>query len=368
MKLIRSNFFAVLCLMGATVMGTLWVKGQVERHEHEGFSRAIAPRPKLSNQELTTISLFETTSPSVVHIESITMRRDFFSLNLMKIPAGTGTGFIWDSEGHIVTNYHVIHQANAVQVILSDQSTWNAELIGAEPDKDIAVLKIDAPKEKLRPIKMGESADLRVGQNVLAIGNPFGLDQTLTTGVISGVGREIEAVTGRTISGVIQTDAAINPGNSGGPLLDSSGRVIGVNTAIFSPSGSYAGVGFAVPVDVVNRMVPQIIQHGAVIKPVLGITLADDSLLGRRKLEGVLVMNVVEGSGAAQAGMKPTRRDRYGRVLLGDLIIEIDGIKVKDSNDLHQVLEKRKIGDTVQLKVQRPDSVETLSVKLMASQ
>ncbi|MEM1296295.1 MAG: trypsin-like peptidase domain-containing protein, partial [Verrucomicrobiota bacterium] len=231
-----------------------------------------------------------------------------------------------------------------------------------------AVLKIDAPKEKMRPINVGSSSDLRVGQSVFAIGNPFGLDQTLTTGVISGLGREIEAVTKRTIEDVIQTDAAINPGNSGGPLLDSAGRVIGVNTAIFSPSGAYAGVGFAVPVNVVNRIVPQLIEHGRVIKPVLGIEIANDAVLRRQGIEGVLVMEVVAGSGAAQAGIRGTTRDNRGQMNLGDLVVEVDGRKIRGSDDLYKALDKRRIGDTVPVKVRRGrDDYLTLNVLLTAS-
>ncbi len=362
MKPIRRNWLAASGLAAAALMGTLWLMGQ-------GQPRAIAPRADLLPNEVATINLFETTSPSVVHIESIAVRRDFFTLNLTKIPAGTGTGFIWDKHGHVVTNYHVIREANAAKVILSDQSTWNAKLVGAEPDKDLAVLKIDAPEAKLKPITVGTSSDLRVGQSVFAIGNPFGLDQTLTTGVISGLGREIQSVSGRTIENVIQTDAAINPGNSGGPLLDSSGRVIGVNTAIFSPSGAYAGVGFAVPVNVVNRMVPQLIQHGRVIKPVLGIEIANDALLSRQGVDGVLVMDVVEGSGAEKAGILPTRRDRRGEVILGDLVVEVDGRKIKNSEDLFKALDRRKVGDTVAVKVRRgAKEIVTMQVLLTASQ
>ena len=303
----------------------------------------------------------------MVHIESIAVRRDVFTMNVMKIPAGTGTGFIWDNKGHVITNFHVIQGASAVQVILSDRTTWNADLVGAEPDKDIAVLKIAAPENTLRPIKVGASGDLKVGQNVLAIGNPFGLDQTLTTGVISGLGREIESVTGRTIRGVVQTDAAINPGNSGGPLLDSSGRIIGINTAIYSPSGAYSGVGFAVPIDEVNRVVPQLIQFGRITRPVLGITTADENVVQNANIEGILVLNLIEGGGAAEAGIQPTRRDRYGRILLGDIIESVDGKKVKDSNDLYDVLEGHKVGDTVPVVVRRGNERLTIQVKLSES-
>jgi S1-C subfamily serine protease len=327
----------------------------------------------LSPDELSNINIFETSSPSVVHIQSTaTVRRDMFSMNVTRIPAGSGTGFIWDQQGHIVTNFHVVQQQIedarfSLEVILNDQSSWAAEVVGHEPDKDVAVLKIKAPAEKLRPLKLGTSTDLRVGQRVLAIGNPFGLDQTLTTGVISGLGREIESVSGRTIQGVIQTDAAINPGNSGGPLLDSSGRLIGVNTAIYSPSGAYAGVGFAVPADEVNRVVPQLIEFGRVIRPVLGITLADDAILRRIGGEGALVINVQPGSGAQKAGLQPTTRDNRGRVNLGDIIVRVDDKEIADSNDLFTVLDRKAIGDTVKVTVIRRGKEVTVPITLSAS-
>jgi S1-C subfamily serine protease len=221
----------------------------------------------LTDDERETIALFEQASPSVVYITSLSVRRDLFTLNVLEIPQGTGSGFVWDDAGHIVTNFHVIQNADRAQVTLADRSTWVAELVGVAPAKDLAVLRIDAPAAKLRPLPVGSSEDLRVGQTVLAIGDPFGLDQTLTTGVISALGREIESVAQIPIRDVIQTDAAINPGNSGGPLLDSSGRLIGVNAAIYSPSGAYAGIGFSIPVDTVKWVVPELIEHGELRRP-----------------------------------------------------------------------------------------------------
>jgi len=211
--------------------------------------RAITPRGDLAEEEKTTIALFRQASPSVVHITTLAVRQDAFSLDVFQIPQGTGSGFVWDNQGRIVTNFHVIRDADAAQVTLADHSSWKARLVGAYPDKDLAVLMVDAPKDRLHPIAIGTSHDLQVGQRLFAIGNPFGLDQSLTTGIISALGREIESVNRRAIKDMIQTDAAINPGNSGGPLLDSSGRLIGVNTAIYSPSGASAGIGFAIPVD-----------------------------------------------------------------------------------------------------------------------
>jgi S1-C subfamily serine protease len=243
--------------------------------------RTVAARGDLALDEKNTIELFEATSEAVVYITSIELRRNIFSLNIYEIPQGTGSGFIWDKEGRIVTNYHVIEDANRVEVTLSDHSTWKGIVVGVAPDKDIAVLQISAPPEKLSPIAIGESSNLRVGQKVFAIGNPFGLDHTMTTGIVSALGREIQSATGRTIQDVIQTDAAINPGNSGGPLMDSAGRLIGVNTAIFSPTGASAGIGFAVPVDIVNRVVPEIIKYGRAIRPGLGVSIANESIARR---------------------------------------------------------------------------------------
>jgi S1-C subfamily serine protease len=255
-----------------------------------------------------------------------------------------------------VTNFHVIQGASEAQVTLSDQTVWDAKVIGTEPDKDIAVLKINAPKSSLRPLQIGLSSDLRVGQSVLAIGNPFGLDQTLTTGVISGLGREIESVSKRPIQDVIQTDAAINPGNSGGPLLDSSGRLIGVNTAIYSPSGSSAGIGFAVPVDTVNRIVPQIIKYGRAIKPVVGIQLLPDAMARQQRIDGIVIRGVAPGSGAEAAGLEGLLPDRRGNWIIRDVITGIEGKDVSDQNSLYRVLDRFKVGDEVTLTVERPGS------------
>ncbi|HEX2243720.1 MAG TPA: trypsin-like peptidase domain-containing protein [Gammaproteobacteria bacterium] len=283
----------------------------------------------------------------MVHITAITVQRDFFSLNLYQIPEGTGSGFVWDANGNIITNFHVIQNADAAQVTLADQSIWKARRVGVAPDKDLAVLRIDAPANRLRPIPLGTSKDLQVGQSVFAIGNPFGLDQSLTTGVISALGREIESVTRRPIQGVVQTDAAINPGNSGGPLLDSAGRLIGVNTAIYSPSGASAGIGFAIPVDTVNRIVPELIRSGKVTRPGLGIQTAEEQIAQRLGVNGVLIVDVSPGSAAAKAGLRPTRRDASGRVKLGDVITAVDGEKIQSPNDLFLTLEKYRVGDSV---------------------
>jgi S1-C subfamily serine protease len=335
-------------------------------HDETARPGLVTPRGDLGQDETSTIELFKQASPSVVYITSIVLQRDFLSFRALEIPRGTGSGFVWDENGYIVTNFHVIRDAQAAEVTLADGSPWKAVLVGVEPDKDLAVLKIDAPRKRLRPISLGSSFGLEVGQKVFAIGNPFGFDQTLTTGVISGLGREIESVTGRPIQGVIQTDAAINPGNSGGPLLDSSGRLIGINTAIVSPSGAYAGIGFAVPVDVVNRIVPQLIRYGKVDKPILGISIADDSVVRRFEAEGVLILSVARGGPADMAGLRPTRRDVRGRTVLGDLIVAMDNQKVSESKDLFRILDSQNVGDTVRLRVRRPDGEVDVDVTLQA--
>lgn len=328
-------------------------------------ARPVSPRGPLLSEEQAAIAIFEEARASVVYITTLVYQRDFFTFNVQEIPQGTGSGFLWDDEGRVVTNFHVINEAQDVQVTLFDQSKWKAELVGVSPDRDLAVLRIKAPRDKLRPIRVGSSSDLKVGQLVFAIGNPFGLDQTLTKGVISALGREIESLTRRPIKGAIQTDAAINPGNSGGPLLDSAGRCIGVNTAIYSPSGASAGVGFAVPIDIVNRVVPQVIRYGKDIRPGLNIELAEDYQARQIGLKrGVLVLKVGRQSAAAAAGLLPTRFDRYGNIVLGDVIVSIDGRKVDSTNAFYDLLEGYQVGDRVRVGVLRSTQEKTLTIKL----
>lgn len=334
------------------------------RSPSRGAPRAVKARGDLALDELSTIELYTRSSPSVAHITTSVQRRDFLSLNLFEIPQGTGSGFVWDKEGHIVTNFHVIRGANRAEVTLGDQSKWPARLVGTAPTKDLAVLKIDAPAEKLVPVELGDSTDLKVGQKVYAIGNPFGFDQTLTTGIISGLGRELDTPQGSVIKDLIQTDAAINPGNSGGPLLDSAGLLIGVNTAIYSPSGAYAGIGLAIPVDEVNRSVPQLIQHGKIIRPGLGISIVSDHVARQLGVTGVLVDRVPPSSAAGRAGFRPTQVDRYGRVVLGDVIVRIGETQVKTSGDLYAALENHAVGDEVAVTVQRGPGSEELRVTL----
>ena len=357
----------VLVLCGLLILGTLlWSEYRAHREAQTrvtfGVPREVTPRGDLSDIEKSNIAIYKQTMPSVVHITSMSVQRDEWNLNAQEVPEGTGSGFVWDKAGHVVTNFHVIKGADAAHVTLADHTTWSASLVGVAPDKDLAVLRIDAPRDKLVPILVGTSTDLQVGQMAYAIGNPFGLDLTLTTGVISALGREIQSVTKRSIKNVIQTDAAINPGNSGGPLLDSAGRLIGVNTAIYSPSGSNAGIGFAIPVDEVNRVVPQLIKNGKVERPGLGVQVAHDQLarqLGIRK--GALLVRTFKNGPAAKAGLRPTRQDRFGRIQLGDIILAVEDKPIEKANELFDILETYKIGDTVTLTVLRED--EEIQIK-----
>lgn len=329
-------------------------------------ARPTTPRTDLPEAERHRIELFDKASRSVVYITTLAVQADLFSRNVGQTPVGSGSGFVWDRQGHIITNYHVIRDADAARVTLFDRTTYAARLIGVAPEKDLAVLRIEADTDALQPIPIGESSALRVGQDVLAIGNPFGLDQTLTTGVISALGREIESLARLPIRGCIQTDAAINPGNSGGPLLDSAGRLIGVNTQIYSPSGGSAGIGFAIPADEVNWVAPELIQHGRLRRPTLGVQLADPSTERRLGLTGSLVLEVIRGSGAAEAGLRSTRRDRFGQIELGDLITSIDGTPIRSSADVPLALERRQPGETVRVKLRRGRDESEVSIRLSA--
>jgi S1-C subfamily serine protease len=352
----RSNLLPLLIILIALAVVWWYFTKPESPYDPNAEPRPVSARGDLASDEKTTIELFNTVSPSVVYITSIEIRRNLFSLNIYEIPQGTGSGIIWDRDGRIVTNYHVIKGANRVEVTLADHSTWKGIVIGAAPDKDIAVLQISAPPDKLRPIIIGESSNLNVGQKVFAIGNPFGLDQTMTTGIVSALG-------GRTIQDVIQTDAAINPGNSGGPLLDSAGRLIGVNTAIYSPSGASAGIGFAVPVDILNRTVPEVIKYGRLIRPGLGVSIANDRIAKKLGVKGVLLINVQPGSAAEKAGLRGTMRSGDG-IILGDIIESINDRSVNSFDDLRNEFDKYRVGDEVTLGVRRNDKIVRLNVTL----
>jgi len=324
---------------------------------------AVSPDAPLLESERNTIEVFERVSESVVYVANARAPRGDFFFESGRPPQGEGSGFIWDERGHIVTNYHVVHGGERFSVSLSDGTTYDAVLVGVAPRKDLAVLRVDTG-HALRPVELGDSHDLRVGQKVLAIGNPYGLDSSLTTGVISALGREIESIAGTRIEDVIQTDASINPGNSGGPLLDSRGRVIGVTTAIYSASGGSAGIGFAVPAAIVARLVPQLIEHGRVRWAGLGVQVMPDHIAERWGIIGVIVREVLPGSPAERAGLHSMRVDRLGNPLEVDVITAIAGEPVLRVIDLVDRLDDYEPGDTVAVEFLRDSELVTVDVEL----
>lgn len=325
--------------------------------------------PSLASDEQNNIEVYKTIAPGVVYIQSTTTVRDFFGLFSEPVE-GAGSGSIIDDQGDILTNYHVIANAEKLTVSFGGGKNYPAKVVGRDPDTDLAVIRLlESPKEQMTVVPLGDSDKLIVGQKVLAIGNPFGLDRTLTTGVISGLQRPIRAQNLRLIEGAIQTDASINPGNSGGPLLDSHGRMIGINSQIESPSGASAGVGFAIPVNIAKRVVPQLVRNGYVQRPKLGINPRDvESLSGQVRLPvsyGVLIWAVQPGGAAANAGLRGLVQTENGDVELGDIIIAIDGEKVSNNDDLLKILDKHQVGETVSVEVMRNGRHLTVSVKLM---
>ena len=336
-----------------------------------GFSQAAEKVDYLSfatEDETNTTEVFSGASPSVVYVTSTALRRQMFSLNVLEIPQGAGSGFIWDDSGLIVTNYHVVARANKLTVTLSDQQEFEAQVVGLAPERDLAVLRLTDPPEGLVELPLGDSSELSVGRKVLAIGNPFGLDTTLTVGVVSALGREIQSPSGRKIRGVIQTDAAINPGNSGGPLLNSLGQLIGVNTAIYSPSGASAGIGFAIPVNTVREVVPQLIAYGKILRPILGIERASDQWIRRNQIEGVPIVRTYRGFPADDAGMVGARRGNRGDILLGDIIVEVDGQPITNNDDFLSAMERHRVGDTVEITTIRGSSKQSFAVRLTESE
>jgi S1-C subfamily serine protease len=335
------------------------------------FAQADDSREYLSfktEDEANSTEIFQKASPAVVHVTSTALQRSFFTRDVREVPQGSGSGFVWEKNGLIVTNFHVIQNARRLFVELHDKSQWEAEVIGVAPEKDLAVLRIEAPEALLFPLPVGDSGELEVGRKVLAIGNPFGLDTTLTTGVVSALGREIEAPNNRIIRNVIQTDAAINPGNSGGPLLNSLGQLIGVNTAIYSPSGASAGLGFAIPVNTVKEVVPQLISFGRLFRPVIGVELASDRWARRYRIEGVPIVRVFPGLPAAEAGMHGVWTNYRGELVLGDVIIALDDKPVYSSDDYLSFMERKKPGDRVRITTRREEGEKTFEIRLAEPQ
>ena len=362
-RLLLISWLALLLIIGWQFLSSS--RSPVFRPDVE--PRTVTARGDLASDEQATIELFRQASPSVVYISTRRRVIDYWSRDVMSVPQGTGSGFIWDESGHVVTNFHVIEGASEAEVRLNDGRTYNAGLVGASPMHDLAVLRIDVPFDRPPAVPIGTSSDLQVGQKVFAIGNPFGLDYTLTSGLVSALDRTLSERDGVTIRHLIQTDAAINPGNSGGPLLDSAGRLVGINTAIYSPSGAYAGIGFAVPVDTVNRVVPQLISEGEYRGPSLGIVLderVNELIASRTGIKGVVILSVEPGSGADAAGLRGTTMDRSGALLIGDIIKAIDNEAVATVPDIDRILDDRSIGDEVVLTIERAGRELELSVTL----
>lgn len=344
----------------------------------EEVTPTVSPSPALFPTENRIVQLFEKNTYSVVNIFDVTLRPQLNVTGAVEVPEGNGSGVVWDGQGHIVTNYHVIGNSLTrnpspgqvvarVNILASEgvQKNFEGKLVGADRAKDLAVLKVEAPEELLKPILVGQTYLLRVGQQCLAIGNPFGFDHTLTVGVISGLNRDIFSQTGATVSGGIQTDAAINPGNSGGPLLDSKGNLIGINTAIFTQTGTSAGVGFAIPSSTVLKIVPQLIQFGKVFQAGLNVDIAPDLIANQLNVRyGALVLQVPGNSLAAKAGLLPTTRGFAGKIVLGDIIVAVDNIPVKNKAELYKALDDYNVGDQVTLKIQRGSENLELPVTL----
>lgn len=331
--------------------------------------RPVTQRGELSADERATIHLFENLRDSVVYITTRAQVQDFWSRNIFSVPRGTGSGFIWDESGHVVTNYHVIEDASEATVRLANGKDYAATLIGASRMHDIAVLRIKVDHKLSTPLPIGTSHDLKVGQKVYAIGNPFGLDWTLTNGIVSALDRSLTEKNGVTVEHLIQTNAAINPGNSGGPLLDSAGRLIGINTAIYSPSGANAGIGFAVPVDTINRVVPQLIRSGKYTRPVLGIGIDEDinrRLTGILEIKGVVILRVPPGSAAATAGLTGIKAARNGSIVPGDIITAIEGKSVDSVGKLVARLDDFRVGDNIRLTVSRQGKSREVRIILQA--
>ena len=345
---------------GAGISGSVAEQGQTEPQAQ------ASGNARLTEDERNTIEIVRKTRNSVVYITNLQYIRDFFYSSDQPVPRGSGSGYVWDDEGHIVTNFHVIAEGDKFIVSFPNQKQVEAALVGRDPTKDIAVLKLKETVAGLTPVVVGTSRDLQVGQKVIAIGNPFGFDHTVTTGIVSALGRSILGAGDVTIRDMIQTDASINPGNSGGPLLNSSGELIGMNTMIATPTSS--GVGFAIPVDTIRKIVPQLIQSGKVTRPDIGgVSFVRDEFAQRAGITGAVILEVSRGSRAYDEGMRGLYRDNYGRLLIRDVITGIDEMKVKSWDDLFAALDGYKIGDTVTLTVEREGKSRRVTIQLVGA-
>ena len=327
----------------------------------------IQANAQLTEDERNTIDIVRKTKNSVVFITNLQYVRNFFYSSDQPVPQGSGSGFVWDDQGHIVTNFHVIEEGDKFMVSLPNQRQVEAKLVGRDPNKDIAVLKLGEGVPDLTPVRIGTSEDLQVGQKVIAIGNPFGFDHTVTKGIVSALGRSMPGAGGVTIREMIQTDASINPGNSGGPLLDSAGELIGMNTMLASPSGASSGVGFAVPVDTIRKIVPQLIQFGKITEPDLGVTFVHDEYARRAGVRGAVIREVPRDSPAYDAGLRGLSRDNRGRLFIRDIIVGFDETKIASYDDLYNALDGRKIGDTVTLTVDQNGKIRKVQIVLVKS-
>lgn len=364
-RLIRASWASVI----ATALLGVWLAFIPAADGADAASRPITPRGELAADEKSTIELFEKSRDSVVFITTSGEVQDFWSRNTFSVPRGSGSGFFWDESGHVVTNYHVIQNASEATVRLANGKDYKASLVGVSQMHDIAVLKIGIIQKNSLPLPIGTSRDLRVGQKVYAIGNPFGLDWTLTNGIVSALNRSLTEESGATVEHLIQTNAAINPGNSGGPLFDSAGRLIGINTAIYSPSGANAGIGFAVPVDTVNRVVPQLIRNGKYTRPALGIEIDEnlnERLTGLLEIKGVVILRVQTGTSASDAGLKGIVQTRRGEIIPGDIITAIEGKPVDSVGKLVALLDDYRVGDKIKLAVMRQGKSREVQVMLQS--
>ncbi|MDE5453213.1 trypsin-like serine protease [Bradyrhizobium sp. CSA112] len=356
--------FVLLAAIVAGVLVALTVSNVRYSPWTNTVARTVDQRGPLSEGERANIELFERVSPSVVQVAARSAAASPFAEDegAEAGAAASGTGFVWDNNGHLVTNNHVVQNGREVAVRFASGAVAQAEVVGVAPNYDLAVLRIRNTRQLPSPVALGSSSELKVGQSAFAIGNPFGLDQSLTSGIISALKRRLPTSSGREIANVIQTDTAINPGNSGGPLLDSAGRLIGVNTAIISPSGSSAGIGFAIPVDIVNRVVPELIKNGRVPTPGIGIVAASEAVSTRLGIEGVIIVRTAPGSPAERAGIRGVD---FNSGALGDVIVQADGKPVHRLSDLTDQIEQIGAGKSIRISLKRGSQTRDIDINIV---